>query len=224
MGQESPVIRLSGEATVYNNYITGLVTPSGPDPVSYGLRTIGPFYTFYGIEVSGNALISNNIISGCTKAGIVVSGGNPTIQDNTLNDKGIILKSAATINYNNIQAGITLSQSVTADVDATHNWWGTTDTSTIDKLIFDVNDDFNLGKVNYTPLLTKANPEAMPDPNAPAPTLTPTPPPTTSPSTSPTPSQQPLQTQQLEISIIAAITAAVIGAGLGLLIYLIKRK
>ena len=224
--QESPVIRLSGEATVYNNYITGLVTPAGPDPISYGLRTIGPFYTFYGIEVSGNALISNNIISGCTRASIVVSGGNPTIQNNTLNDKGIILKSSSKINYNNIQGGITLSQSVTADVDATHNWWGTTDTSTIDKLIFDVNDDFNIGKVNYTPLLTKANPAAIPDPNAPAPTLTPTPPPTTSPSITPTPSptQENQQTQQLETIIIAAITAAVLGAGLGLLAYLIKRK
>ena len=223
MGQESPIIRLSGEATVYNNYITGLVTPAGPDPISYGLRTIGPFYTFYGIEVSGNAFISNNIISGCTKASIVVSGGNPTIQNNTINDKGIILKSASKINYNNIQGGITLSQSVTTNVEATYNWWGTTDTSTIDKLIFDVNDDFNLGKVNYTPLLTAANPAAMPDPNAPTPTLTPTSPPTDSPSTSPTPSQEPQQTWESQAIAGIAIAVIVLGASLGLLIYLIKR-
>jgi parallel beta-helix repeat protein len=213
--QEAPIIRLSGEATVSNNYITGLVTPAGPDPISYGLRTIGPFYTFYGIEVSGNAFISNNIISGCTVASVVILSGNPTVQNNTINDKGIILKSASKINYNNIQGGISLSQSVTANVDATNNWWGTTDTSTIDELIFDVDDDFNLGKVNYVPFLTAANPAAMPDPNAPTPTLAPT--------SSPTPSEEPQQTEQ-EMIIGVAIAAAVIGAGLGLLIHLIKRK
>lgn len=219
VAQEIPIIRLSGEATVSNNYITGLVTPAGPDPVSYGLRTIGPFYTFYGIEVSGNAFISNNIISGCTKASVVILSGNPTIQNNTINDKGLILKSASKINYNNIQGGISLSQSVTANVDATNNWWGTTDTSTIDELIFDVNDDFNLGKVNYVPFLTAANPEAMPNPNAPTPTLAPT----DSPST-PAPSQEPEQTDPTEAIVGVAIAAIVLGAGSGLLIYLVKRK
>jgi hypothetical protein len=50
---------------------------------------------------------------------------------------------------------------------------------------------------------------------------TPTPSPATTPT--PTPSQEPQQTEQ-EIIIGAAIAAAVIVAGLGLLIYLIKRK
>jgi parallel beta-helix repeat protein len=232
MGQESPIIRLSGEATVCNNYITGLVTPSGPDPISYGLRTIGPFYTFYGIEVSGNALISNNIISGCTEASIVVSGGNPTIQNNTLNDKGIILKSASTINYNNIQGGITLSQSVTANVDATNNWWGTTDTSTIDKLIFDFNDDFNLGKVNYMPFLAKTNPNAHPTNSLIKPTPspspiplspTPAPTPTLTPDQTSSPSPEPKQTEFIAI-IGATILAIIVGAGLGLLVFKIRRK
>jgi hypothetical protein len=51
----------------------------------------------------------------------------------------------------------------------------------------------------------------------PSPATTPTPPPTS------TPYQEPQQTEQ-EIIIGAAIAVAVIGAGLGLLIYLIKRK
>jgi hypothetical protein len=55
----------------------------------------------------------------------------------------------------------------------------------------------------------------------PSPAATPTP--TTSPELTPTPSQEPQQTEQ-EIIIGAAIAAAVIVVGVGLLIYLIKRK
>ena len=97
---------------------------------------------------------------------------------------------------------------------------GTTDIAEIDQKIWDYNDDFNLGKVNYVPFLTAANPQAMPDPNAPIPTLPSTPPP----ETTPTPSQEPQQADQTEAIIGAAIAAVVLSAGLGLLIYLIKRK
>jgi hypothetical protein len=48
--------------------------------------------------------------------------------------------------------------------------------------------------------------------------------PTLMPSATPTPSQEPTSTPEFEAIIGAAITVAVIGAGLGLLIYLIKRK
>jgi hypothetical protein len=51
---------------------------------------------------------------------------------------------------------------------------------------------------------------------------TPTPSPATTPTS--TPYQEPRQTLQSEAIAGAAIAAAVIGAGLGLLIYLIKRK
>jgi hypothetical protein len=86
------------------------------------------------------------------------------------------------------------------DVNAAQNYWGTINPSAIDKLIYDFNDDFNLGKVNYTPFLTEPNSQAMPDPNAPIstpkPEQTPTPTPvsTTSPSPSPSPSSYPNQT------------------------------
>jgi len=56
----------------------------------------------------------------------------------------------------------------------------------------------------------------------PSPETTPTP--TASPATTPTPPQEPHQTEQIETIIGAIITIAVIGAGLGFLIYLIKRK
>ena len=49
-------------------------------------------------------------------------------------------------------------------------------------------------------------------------------PPTSSPTPTITPYQEPQQTEQLDIIVGVAITAGVIGAGLGLLIYLIKRN
>jgi hypothetical protein len=47
---------------------------------------------------------------------------------------------------------------------------------------------------------------------------------TPSPATTPTPYQEPQPIEQLEIIIGVAVTVAVIGAGLGLLLYLIKKK
>jgi len=40
-----------------------------------------------------------------------------------------------------------------ADVNATNNWWGTTDTTEIDQHIYDYYDDYNLRKVFYQPFL-----------------------------------------------------------------------
>jgi hypothetical protein len=187
-----------------------------------------------GVEIKqGNPYVSDNSISGCDTGILANMGtiernhitsitrvGNATLKNNTFGYIEVQDSSRPTIIYNNVDS-IRLSSST--NVDASYNWWGTTDTAEIDQKIWDYNDDFNLGKVNYTPFLTEANPEAMPDPNAPTPTHTPTPPPTDSPSTSPTPSQE-LQQTELTTIIGAAIVVAVFGTGLGLLIYLIKRK
>jgi hypothetical protein len=46
-------------------------------------------------------------------------------------------------------------------LDASNNWWGTTDTSIIDQHILDFKDHFEYGGiVNYTPFLTEQNPQA----------------------------------------------------------------
>lgn len=168
---------LNGEAIISNNKITGLEIPQWRDPLG---RTNGPYYTLYGIRIAGNAVISNNIISGCTEASIKVtgwSGRNVIIESNTLNSKGIIIEYqvSAKINKNNIAGGVFLSQFATINVDATNNWWGTIDQTAISNSILDNKDDFNLGNVNFAPFLTEANPQAMPDPNAPMPTPSPTP-------------------------------------------------
>jgi hypothetical protein len=46
------------------------------------------------------------------------------------------------------------------DLDATSNWWGTTDANQIGKSIYDGKNDYHLGTVNFTPFLQTANPRA----------------------------------------------------------------
>jgi parallel beta-helix repeat protein len=206
-------------------------------------NTISGSFDTATIQIDGGSptiernLISNNYGYGSSldrhQAGILISNNaNPIIKQNTItkNAIGISLEDSPTptIINNNIEENshynLRMTPSVQVNITATDNWWGTTDTAVIDQKIWDYEDDFELGKVNYTPFLTAPNPQAVPDPNAPTPTLTPTPLPTASPSTSPTPSQEPQQTW--EPQAIAGITIAVIvfGAGLGFLVYLIKRK
>jgi hypothetical protein len=92
--------------------------------------------------------------------------------------------------YNNYMS-VKLSSLASSDVNVSNNWWGTTDTSSIDESIYDFSDDFNLGKINYTPFLTAPNEQAIPSPNMSSPTLNQFTP------TSPTlPPQTPLQNQK----------------------------
>ena len=154
-----------------------------------------------------------------------------TIQDNTISQNAIGIKiegpfEHCTIRNNNIQdnSDYTLYLEGTSNnVDVTYNWWGTNNEQAIGKSIYDFEDDFNLGTVDFVPFWTEPVPDApaKPAPTPTSPTSSPSPP--SSPNPTPTPSQEPQQLEQ-EIIIVAAIAAAVIGAGLCLLIYLIKRK
>jgi hypothetical protein len=138
---------------------------------------------------SSGTILRNHLSNG------IEGGGELIIENNTIGEGITNPSSASTILYNNILSGdIQLTGS--GNINATYNWWGTTDTSEIDRRIIDFNDDFNLGKVTYTPFLTEANPEAIPDSNA----LLPTPNTTSTPTISPTatssssPSQNPTAT------------------------------
>jgi parallel beta-helix repeat protein len=207
---------------------------------------VGDFDNAAIVVGNGSPTIERNIISnsygyggdpGYGQSGIIISGdAHPIIKQNTIKQcaNGISISGSPTptIVNNNIESITSFNLKMgsrTVNVDAADNWWGTTDTAEIDEKIWDYNDDFDLGKVNYLPFLTAANPQAVPDMDAPTPTLTPnptltpTPPPTGSPSTSPTPSQEPQQTGQFQAIGGIAIATVVIGAGLGLLIYLTKR-
>jgi hypothetical protein len=103
------------------------------------------------------------------------------------------------VNYNSFTgtSGVILEveqTSTTADMDASQNFWGTSNTTIIDSMIYDKNDDASCSSlINYVPILDAPDPEV---PIAPTPTPTPTPPsatsePTPLPSTSPDPSPSP---------------------------------
>ncbi|MBN1971538.1 MAG: hypothetical protein JXR48_04130 [Candidatus Delongbacteria bacterium] len=65
-------------------------------------------------------------------------------------------------NFTNNSTSYEIYNSSTSTIDATNNWWGTTDETVIQNRIYDYNDDFNLGVVNYLPYLTEPNPDAPP--------------------------------------------------------------
>jgi hypothetical protein len=194
---------------------------------SYGIKAAGNAYisdniitdcTFTGIVVSGNATIQRNIIISNSE-GVEVQNtysyerNSATIRNNTITGgAGIKLSedSSATINYNNL-ADITSSKvylETANDVDATLNWWGTTDTNNITQSIRDSKTDFNLGTVTFTPFLSTPNNQATPNvtltlppkptpiaQSTPTPTVTPTQTTTPSPLYSPTPSTTPTHIQ-----------------------------
>jgi len=83
-----------------------------------------------------------------------------------------------------------------ATMDATENYWGTSNTSLIDSMIYDGNDDINIrGFIEYLPILTEPHPD------------TPTPPePTSEPEPEPEPEPTPKLTSQLSISVDASST------------------
>lgn len=160
------------------------------------------YYANYAYKVP-NPLIQQNIITKSANGISLRGNSNPTIINNNFEDNS---------NYN------LYMRSTTVNIEAANNWWDTTDTAVIDQKIFDFNDDFILGKVNYTPFLTATNPQAGPNLNAPIPTLAPTTFPTSTPNTS-TPTSTANQTDYgdtvlfswaAEIVIIALLSAIVV--------------
>jgi hypothetical protein len=144
-------------------------------------RIIG-FY--HGIAFDGKITVENNVVIGCAEGGISTGGiaavtrgnyvsnnyygirGGGTIESNTIVDNqiGIITSTGATIRDNNIvnnKKGITATTNI--NVDATNNYWGNVDSSTVSSLITDSQDDPALGTVNFKPILTSPSPSAPTD-------------------------------------------------------------
>ena len=64
---------------------------------------------------------------------------------------------SATITNNNI-LGSTQNNVVilcNTNIDLSNNWWGTTDIQAINQTIWDFKNDFNLGVVNFIPILNQ---------------------------------------------------------------------
>jgi hypothetical protein len=66
------------------------------------------------------------------------------------------------IAYNNIQDSSQYSFKLrsASSIQVPNNWWGTTDTNAIEQSIFDRKNDFNMGTVTFTPILTSPSPDA----------------------------------------------------------------
>lgn len=125
--------------------------------------------------LGGDAVIEGNYINN-NELGVEILNGiirNNTILNNSIGIK--ISKQTAyffgygelnvtpIIAYNNIIGNSNTSIHSTVsknDIDATNNWWGTTDANAIDQSIYDSKNDFTLGTVNYSPFLSEANLEA----------------------------------------------------------------
>jgi len=165
------------------------------DNTIFGSYTIAAVIVGRGSPTLERNIICNSYGYGHTaygQAGIFIYGdSSPIIEQNTIKQSanGISLlegNSYPTIINNNLEEisnyNLFLNKGVETTINASNNWWGTIDSAVIDQKIWDYSDDFDLGRVNYTPFLTQSNPYAVPDANAPIPTPTLVVSPTSSPS------------------------------------------
>jgi hypothetical protein len=171
-------IGCDGYGSIFNNCIYGC-----KEGISlYTERVFGGNLPCYA-TVENNLVIDNSegISIDLTE---VFGGGSftPTILNNTIswNQIGISLSELGynktpTIQNNNLQNNSNYNFYLQApnNVDATYNWWGTTNQQAINQTIYDFKNDFNLGTVSFVPFLTEPNPQA-PSQNTPLPTPNPT--------------------------------------------------
>lgn len=163
----------SGSPMISNNAIHG--THNGG---SWGISSFGNSYIFgnvisgcdYGIEsansatITGNMLYNNTNEHGTDGYAIKVSGsGNSLIENNTVINSpyGVYIYNApddplsVNITNNNIYGnGYNIYCSSSSNINATNNWWGTTNSQAIKQTIYDFTNDFNSGNVTFVPFLT----------------------------------------------------------------------
>jgi hypothetical protein len=131
---------------------------------------------YFHSAANSTSLIKDNLIANNTY-GIKItsySGSmflNLIVQGNTItsNTNGIYLTSNAPATFtsmsffdNNIynNRNYNILSNVTCNVNATKNWWGTTDTQEINKTIYDFKNDPNWGNVSFVPFLGSLNTQA----------------------------------------------------------------
>ncbi len=130
-----------------------------------------------GIDIISGAAsltITDNLIDSNSRYGI---NGGGSITSNTIsnNQIGIHNPPSGVISYNNIVGNSINSVTATVDnIDAANNWWGITDTATINRTIYDSKVDCHLGTVTFTPFLTQPSTSAPTIPSY-TPTITPVP-------------------------------------------------
>ena len=164
-----------GLAVISNNTLSGEYAGIGcysqnSEVTDNTLSGCGIAILFGGPALPSSATIEGNLIYQ-NQVGIYVGSGQAVIQNNTIanNNMGIQIPSvSSTIIYNNLvnnQLSISLIDTGTntlqsSDINATYNYWGTTDQQAINRTIFDSKNNFNLGTVNFVPFLTTINIQA----------------------------------------------------------------
>ena len=195
-------IYTEGTALIANNNITECYS---------GIYAIGAS-TIQQNNIMNNvhdAIRSNNsaskILNNVVANNLCGIGGEGNILGNTIANNNFGLwgpTSISTINNNNIFSNtenihLTENSTKLTNVNATYNWWGTTDTAAINQTIWDSKNATNLGIVDFIPFLNEPNPSAplipitIPIPTAPPTTSNP---PTPTPASTPTPYIMPTST------------------------------
>jgi hypothetical protein len=176
-----------GGSSFVNNKISGGISISGGEP-NFSENNITKKGFF--ISSGSSVITKNNIIGNFQHSGINICGGTPKITFNNIikNSVGVFitqeqyaeeepivegltieeLEYSTTSNtflisnnsiYNNKHYSIFL-QNIEDDISAENNYWGTTDTDSIEALIYDHRRDYTLGYVYYVPFLESPDPDA----------------------------------------------------------------
>lgn len=154
-GYQTAVYAVYGNSKIEKNLIIynvdGLVVGDPeydyPELIAYYEIDIG---SGFNVTIRNNAIVNNSI-------GINITYYSPKRQYPALN-----VNATPTIINNNIQdnANFSIYLDSQLSLNATKNWWGTTDPEAINQTIYDNKRDFNLATVIFTPFLTASNPEA----------------------------------------------------------------
>jgi parallel beta-helix repeat protein len=209
--------RIGINAQYYSSVMSNIIAGVRGYGIVGGKYIAGNVVSGFEIGINaGSSTVTNNLIFNNTK-GIEIGGAGCIVQNNTISYNSVGVYSAqGYFNYNNFENNsdydIYLDNTATSDVNATYNWWGTTDTQAISQKIYDNNNNYNLGTVTFEPFLTQPNPEA-PDPN------------TTPSSTSPSQDSKPTQdqsgnqaTSEIMLYGIAIAVAIVVIVGVALVL------
>ncbi|MGB9854306.1 MAG: OmpL47-type beta-barrel domain-containing protein [Candidatus Bathyarchaeales archaeon] len=109
-----------------------------------------------------SAEISENVVINNLGTGMFIQGSDPfyslVFVNNTVvanHACGIICGNIQKLHYSKVFSNVPYDIKVTTmnDVNATYNWWGTTNETLIRDLIYDYYDDIDLGRVFYEPFL-----------------------------------------------------------------------
>jgi parallel beta-helix repeat protein len=137
-GGVSIQIDSSDRLALENNTISGNISTN-----TIGARASAAIYVRSGAPTIRGNIISNNIAERSRNGGILIrKHAHPVITGND------ILNNSGDGGIYDIQNDNDSSQ---PDIDATGNWWGTTDANAIEARIYHNSDDSALGIVQYTP-------------------------------------------------------------------------